>query len=175
MVKVTAVPQNAAATGAGITRFPRVTGPTPLDDGTGINWDPPYPNSGSSATSPAIPTGPELDWRSFDGRRLDDGDRIVLTTTQTNGPFVTIKLTTPSNVTWWKDIEVQDWTGTVRASAWTSDSLHSGSLAVPNDQLAGLSLHFMKAKFLGVHTDVYEIPNMIGTDGYELAFDWQAD
>jgi hypothetical protein len=169
----TTVPDSAVGT----TRFPSVLGPR--DDGTqpngGINWDPPYPNSGSSASGPGIPTGPDLDWRSFNGMTLDDGDQIVLTTTQTNSAYLTITLTTPSNITWWKDIEVQDWSGAVRAAAWTADSLHTGSLAIPNSELTGLSLHFKKAKFLGVHTEVYEVPNLIGTDGYDLRFNWKKD
>jgi hypothetical protein len=161
----------------GVGRLSSVFGPR--DEGTppsgGINWSPPYPNSGSSATGPGVPTGPDLDWRSFDGRTLDDGDQIVLTTTQTGTPYVTITLTTPGNVTWWKDIEVQDWTGAVRAAAWTSDNLHSASLSVPNSELPGLSLHFLKAKFLGVRTEVYNIPNLIGTDGWEMTFNWKKD
>ena len=161
----------------GTSRFPSVLGP--LDEGTppggGINWDPPYPHSGSSASGPGIPTGPVVDWRSFDGRTLDDGDQIVLTTTQTNSAYLTIQLTTPNNITWWKDIEIQDWSGAVRAAAWTSDSLHRASLSIPNSELTGLSLHFKKAKFLGVHTEVYTIPNLISTDGYELAFNWKKD
>jgi hypothetical protein len=159
------------------SRFPSVLGPRA--DGTppngGINWDPPYPQSGSTTTSPGVPTGPDLDWRSFDGRTLDDGDQIVLTTTQTNTAYMTITLTTPHNITWWKDIEVQDWTGAVRAAAWTSDSLHSASLSVPNSELTGLSLHFKKAKFFGVHTEVYSIANLIGVDGYVMTFNWKKD
>ena len=50
------------------------------------------------------------------------------------------------------------------------------SLSIPNSELTGLSrLHFKKAKFLDVHTEVYNIPNLIGTDGYELSFNWEKD
>src|SRR5215469_11652323 len=73
-IKVTNTHEDNARVGT--SRFPSVFGPR--DDGTppngGINWDPPYPQSGSSSTGPGVPTGPELDWRSFDGRTLDDGD-----------------------------------------------------------------------------------------------------
>lgn len=82
---------------------------------------------------------------------------------------------TPRNITWWKDIEVQDWSGAARAAAWTSDLLRSASLAIPNSELTGLSLHFKRAKFLGVHTEVYYVPNLVGTDGYELGFYWKKD
>jgi hypothetical protein len=129
----------------------------------------------STGANRGAPTGPDLDWRSFDGRTLDDGDQIVLATTQLNAAYLSIMLTTPKNITWWKDIEIQDWTGAVRAAAWTSDSLHSASLSIPNSELPGMSLHFKKAKFLGVHTEVYSIPNLIGTDGYEVAFTWRKD
>ena len=54
--------------------------------------------------------------------------------------------------------------------------LHSMSLSIPNSELTGLSrLHFKKAKFLDVHAEVYNIPNLIGTDGYELPFNWEKD
>ena len=106
---------------------------------------------------------------------LEDGDQIVLTTSQRNDPHLTIKLTTPGNIAWWKEIEIQDWTGAVRAAAWTADSLHSASMSIPNTELPGLSLHFKKAKFHGVHTEVYSVPNLIGTDGYKLEFNWKKD
>ena len=58
----------------------------------------------------------------------------------------------------------------MRAAAWTSDSLHNASKKKKKKKKKKKGLHFKKAKFRGVHTEVYNIPNLIGTDGYELAF-----
>jgi hypothetical protein len=169
IVNTTAQVQNDVAT----SRFPSVFGPR--DDGTGINWSPPYPGSGSTAKGPGRLTGPDLNWDSFDGGSLEDGDEIVLTTTQLDVPFVQVVLKTPSNITWWKDIEIQDWTGAVRAAAWTSDQQHSQEMSIPNGELSGLSLHFKKAKFLGIHAEVYNVPSLVGIESYRLEFNWLKD
>lgn len=157
------------------SRFPSVLGPRDATENSGINWNPPYPNSGCSESGPGVPHGPELDWRSFSGMTLEDGDQIVLTTSQRNIPHLTITLRTPGHITWWKGIEIQDWTGAVRAAAWTADLLHGASMSIPNTELPGLSLHLKKAKFQGVHTEVYSVPNLIGTDGYKLEVNWKKD
>lgn len=153
-----------------------VFGPVHAEDWTGgLNWSPPYPNAGSKSSGGGVPLGPDLDWRSFDGRTLDDGDQIVLSTQQTNNSFVTINLITPNNVTWWKDVEVQDWTGAIIAAAWTADGLHNATAAIPNSVISSVQMHFKKAKFLGIHTEVYTIDNMFGTGGYILTFEWRKD
>ncbi|MGN6128361.1 MAG: hypothetical protein ACTHON_17530 [Humibacter sp.] len=153
-----------------------VFGPVHPQDWTGgLNWSPPYPNSGSKSSGGGVPLGPDLDWRSFDGRTLDDGDQIVLSTQQTNNSFVTINLITPSTITWWKDIEIQDWTGAIIAAAWTSDRLHNASAAIPNSVISNAQMHFKKAAFFGIHTEVYTIDNMFGTGGYVLNFEWRKD
>lgn len=157
------------------SRFPSVLGPRGETKNSGISWNPPCPNLGSSASGPGVPHGPELDWRSFNGMTLEDGDQIVLTTSQRNTPYLTMTLTTPGNITWWNDTEIQDWTGAVRAAAWTADSLHSASMSIPNTEHPGLSLHFKKPKFQGVRIEVDSVPNLIGTNGYKLEFNWKKD
>jgi hypothetical protein len=57
-----------------------------------------------------------------DAASSDDGDRITLISVSTDAAYLTIMLTIPHNITWWKGIEVRDRSGTVRAAAWTSDS-----------------------------------------------------
>jgi hypothetical protein len=43
-----------------------------------------------------------------DAASSDDGDRITLISVSTDAAYLTIMLTIPHNITWWKGIEVQD-------------------------------------------------------------------
>lgn len=71
-----------------------------------------------------------------DGTRPDGGsdwDPPYLNSgSPSSGPGVP---TGAENITWWKDIEIQDWTGAVRAAAWTSDSLHNASPALQKGEV----------------------------------------
>jgi hypothetical protein len=155
-------------------------GRTASADGTDPSPTPaePTPGSSSSATGgTSVRPGPDLDWTDLDGRDLSDGDQITMVDSAGTGAHVTMTLLTPGNVTWWKDIEIQDSTGAVIAAAWTQDATHESlPLSVPNAAgLAGLQLVFKKAAFLGVHTPVYQIPSLLGKEGHTLTFTWRKD
>jgi hypothetical protein len=98
-----------------------------------------------SGTAPVVPGGE-------DTIALADGGP------GTPGAF-TVTLVAPPRMTWWKAAELYDRTGTLRGTAFTQDTSRSSSMIVPASQVAGGFLVLKKAKFWGVHTAMYVIPD----------------
>jgi hypothetical protein len=106
------------------------------------------------------------------------GDTIRIDYTQ-NLPNtqIGINLITTSNVTWWKGLEVQNAQGVIVGSDYTQNTNHgpvSTSIDL-NSNYLGLKLVFLKAKFLGIHTPVYCVPDLTYLRGMTVTFTWQAD
>jgi hypothetical protein len=110
---------------------------------------------------------------------LPDGDEIwVHEEGGLPGDRVEIVLTSGPNVRWWKGIEVWDAArDTIIGSLSTQDDDHGPkSMVFRVDQLRDAYLVFLKAKFLGIHTAMYELQERLGTQGGKrLSFLWDRD
>lgn len=116
----------------------------------------------------------EISWGSL-GSVLWDGDVIDYSDDDAHADQVTITLNAGAGITWWKDIEVYDKTGALRAAAWTQDSHTSSSLAVPNEVAQESILVFKKGKFLNAHTAAYLIRDLITKQGHNITLTWIRD
>lgn len=98
-----------------------------------------------SGTAPVVPGGE-------DTIALSDGGP------GTPGAFM-VTLIAPPRMTWWKAAELYDRSGLLRGTAFTQDASRSSSMIVPASQVAGGFLVLKKAKWWGVHTAMYVIPD----------------
>jgi hypothetical protein len=117
----------------------------------------------------------EIQWDYLNGGTLFDGDQIVMEDAGGSADHVTMTLITPSNVTWWKDIEIYDATNALRAAAWTKDGQHQASLSIPNSLADDCVLVFKKAKLFGMHEAAYLIRDVASKAGHTLTFTWRKD
>ena len=116
----------------------------------------------------------DITWNDFPGP-LADGDTIDMSLTNglCNTQFQVI-LTTPSDVTWFKEIMAFD--AEQRAVGWisTQDSWH-GPAAMTLSIETTVSLVFTKAKAFGIHTGMYDVANIPFLAGKVVSFNWTAD
>jgi hypothetical protein len=109
------------------------------------------------------------------------GEDIIRVTD--NGPdaagTTTITLRVPPANTWWKAAEMYDATGMLRADAWVQDTKRISTLIVNPAELPGGFFVLKKAKFAGVHTAMYVIPDEPAASGElslmsgrNLTIDW---
>jgi hypothetical protein len=106
-----------------------------------------------------------------------DGDHIGLRAKQLGDPkLIMFQLTTPTNITWWKQIKFVDANGDTLSQAYTQDGRHaSTTLSYYEGQLEGASLVFSKAKAFGVHTDMFQLCDLKPAAGYLYTFNWDKD
>ena len=116
----------------------------------------------------------QLHW----GFRLSNGDVIKVTSVedgvQNEVEFV---LTTVSGITWAKSIGVVgspvNW-----GEAFTANDNHGPSSlkinAIPV-LLTNAGLEFRKAAFLGIHTGLYKVGDLLRYNGKKVTFEWQWD
>jgi hypothetical protein len=121
----------------------------------------------------AMPTPPpasfSISWSDLDGRRLPDGDEIVLSTHPRGLPGSFVELETSAQVPWWKSVHLVNPLRNVDAQMVRTDGPsqnHVGILtAVPSrgtptpDPVAfrGILLVLHKPKFLGTDTAIYQL------------------
>jgi hypothetical protein len=117
-----------------------------------------------------------LNWNNFGSGRTYDGDDIILTESDLGDPnVIEFTLNQPYN-TWWKGIEVMVGDSVIQSMS-VQDNKHSdGPYRVPASQLRGAGhLRISKAKFLGIHTNMYEVYGLDQKAGKSLVFDWLDD
>lgn len=128
-----------------------------------------------------------ISWTSFSGpcsvvngqqicpfRNLADGDDISMTAS--NGSYLqpwqtVITLAKGPNVTWWKEVRAVRNDGSI-AGAITADT---GSQSMTIDTRTTAALVFSKAKFLGVHTAVYDLRGLSTMGGAYVNLTWLKD
>lgn len=120
-----------------------------------------------------------LGWGSFGGARLPDNDLISVSFGPAKNPNTNITLTlrTGPAVTWWKAIGI--WTpsrGTI-VEAFTQDAKKTATVSLRASDLerSDAFLIFKKAKFLGIHTEVYWLTPTRNLLGHDVTFTWTAD
>lgn len=105
---------------------------------------------------------------------LQDDDMIVLETSHGACPAdrIQIGLRLGDGVTWWKGIQLDDLVIVER-----HDTEIANFSEVPLEVFSSRTLHLWKAKFLGVHTDMYQVTDahqgMSGGNRY--LFVWVVD
>jgi hypothetical protein len=106
-----------------------------------------------------------------------DGDHIGITAKQIGDPrAIYFQLTTPSNITWWKQIKFVNGSGDTLSQDYTQDGKHVTTTVVfYESQLNGASLVFSKAKAFGVHTDMFQLCNLNEAKGNLFIFNWDKD
>ena len=87
---------------------------------------------------------------------------------------VEVVLTTAPNVTWWKEIMAFDKKATALAWIQTQDNAH-GPVAMRLDVTLTDSIVFSKAKFLGIHTAMYQVLDLASRRGKRVIFNWRSD
>jgi hypothetical protein len=126
----------------------------------------------ASASQAGIPC---IGWNQLD--QTPDGDHIGLKARQLGDPkAIMFQLTTPSAITWWKQIKFVDRNGAALAQDFTQDAKHTTTiLTFHASQLDGASMVFSKAKTFGVHTDMYQLCDLKGAEGNLFVFNWDKD
>lgn len=143
--------------------------------GTTVNIDPgtnlvPVPGVSAPRTGLTF-----LSLSSFD-RKLKDGDLVNVVIADRNVPNdrVNIRLRTRAGM-WFKGLEGHSDSGVVKLEAENGGM--SGVFSLSRTDLPNVWIVFVKAKFLGVHTPMYELPGTALTPllGKNVIFDWIAD
>jgi len=110
----------------------------------------------------------------------DPADQIMVTVEQNTvaADSVEFVLRSSSNITWQKEIIIRE-SSSVGQGAWTiftKDNKHEDRNGLYTYQLAGGSLVFRKAKFLGMVTDVKVIQDIsTAQPGSRIIFTWNRD
>ena len=109
----------------------------------------------------------------------DAVDRIEVTVMANAVPPDTVEfqLHTPPEMTWRKEIVIRESPATGRG-AWTiytQDTRHEDQNGLYTNQLAGGSLTFRKAKFLGIMSDVRALDLSSAQGGSRITFKWEKD
>jgi len=119
-----------------------------------------------------------LNWGALNSR-LPDGDLISVAFGQPRNPNdnVTLTLTAGPNVTWWKAVSVWSVSRGTIAEAHTQDARKTDSITVHASDIDKFDafIVFKKAKFLGLHTDVYWLTPARFLLGRGATFTWTAD
>lgn len=116
-----------------------------------------------------------------------DGDHIDLTVTDhalgVAANSIEICLRSSAQVTWWKELKVQDapdfaeYNGAIYSDLSTQDTNHGPACQqVTTAALSHAFLVFSKAKFLGIHTDMFFVRDHLDdVGGARLTFLWNTD
>jgi hypothetical protein len=106
-----------------------------------------------------------------------DGDHIGVSVVKLGDPKqIMFRMTTTSNITWWKQIKFVDGNGDALSQDYTQDNKHGTNTMIYYDaQLNGASLVFSKAKAFGVHTDMFQLCGLTASEGYLYIFNWDKD
>jgi len=88
---------------------------------------------------------------------------------------VKIRLTTPSNITWWKGIKIFA-NGTLKKEIWNQDATSDQSYTMDVNFSDKYELEFMKAKAFGAHTAIKKHSfDLVEFQGKTLTFHWSKD
>jgi hypothetical protein len=123
----------------------------------------------------------DIVWANFPSPGTEDF--IDLTEQPGTPDLLTVTLVTDPTIAGWKDAEVYDSGGKLRASAWTQDQKRTDTMVVPNSALDNGFLVLEKAKLFGVHTSMYVIhddnpvaPKQLRKmGGLHVTLNWRAD
>ena len=144
---------------------------------TRCNWcDEEKPGEGGPVPTNPVNAVKVISPDSLDGRHvLIDGDSIETSVTAIEPGQMQFRLIAAPNVRWWKEIQIFD--GFAKAQDFTQDDRKCTMVLTVNTRdLSGSGvLIFSKAKFLGIHTGMYEIHNLRQFDGRRLDFTWTRD
>lgn len=124
-------------------------------------------------------------WSDF-GDMNNDGDIIDLSETAGTPGVVTVTMTTPPSVTWWKSANIYD-AATQKAVA-EADGFPDGAVTEGDEHrrtvkfrynrpedLRNYFLLLSKAKTLGVHSKMYAVFDLSSKAGKHLTFNWRRD
>jgi hypothetical protein len=116
-----------------------------------------------------------LSWNPEDTIRLNVEDGVC---GAENIEFVLTSATDPEPIRWWKGLRLITTDGLLVGVSETQDNVHTGAtilLDVAN--LADKKLELWKAKFLGVHTGMYDLDLSVlsGFGGKRFTFLWLKD
>jgi hypothetical protein len=140
---------------------------TTIDPGTNLN---PVPGVSIPRTGLTF-----LSLSSFDSK-LKDSDRINVVIADGNAPNdrVNIRLRTRGGM-WFKGLEGHSDSGVVKLEAENGGM--SGVFSLSRADLPNFWIVFVKAKVLGIHTPMYELPGtaLAPLLGKNVIFDWIAD
>ena len=113
---------------------------------------------------------------ALDGRLLPDSDKITTRVERGTPGQVQLRLHAAENVRWWKEIKMFGRSGNAIGQDYTVDDRKSTVvLTFTTADLDGAALVFSKAKFLGIHTGIYEVHNLARLDGQLREFEWIRD
>src|SRR5262245_49544154 len=111
-------------------------------------------------------------------RRLPDGDIVALQVSRaSSNQVVEFVLRTDPGIGWWKEIKVVDRRGRELGRRDLEPGMHRPTtpLIIPVRALDGARVIFSKAKFLGIHTEMYEMHGCSSQAGRRLTFTWRRD
>ena len=138
------------------------------------------PSSASAATGCTYPRlAPYQLPTPFYGR-AQDGDNIgILDMRALHAPQpgrVTIRLEAGPNVTWWKELAIYDCRGNRLAQDYTQNGQHTTVwFSFATSDIAGGSIVLSKAKLFGIHTVIYQMPQLEKADGQSWEVYWGSD
>ncbi|HJY29705.1 MAG TPA: hypothetical protein VJ306_16875 [Pyrinomonadaceae bacterium] len=108
--------------------------------------------------------------------RPEDG--VVFTQTPGQLGQIRVSFSAAPNITWWKGLEVKIRDGDVVAVLETHDASRGPVSIVLNTSerdVSNLHIRLLKAMMFGVHTAVYDLPNLGPKVGKNLSFRWIRD
>ena len=116
-----------------------------------------------------------INWSNFP--ELQDFDKFRVRITSGTPNHLNVTLSTPPNITWWKAIKLVDRnTGRVLNEVSTQDNMHGPvTLSIPGTEFGTAKLVLAKAKIFGIHTEMYEIYELIEKSGNNIDLTWRTD
>ncbi len=114
------------------------------------------------------------------GTIVNDYEDKIWFRSVSNLPYnqVRVYLTVNEHISWWKGLEVKNQYNYVAGSVQTQDANrgpNATTVYTYNLNLGQSSLHFLKAKFLGFHTDMYYLQNLSAYAGRTIYIYWGKD
>jgi hypothetical protein len=146
----------------------------------GSGHDPSRSGSYVVAAGPTVfpvRVGHLLTWQSFAGQLQDDCDEIGVTMTDTAAPDARFRLSLGPAVSAWKEIKLfAPALGELPLAREDSNRDRPDlELMCPAEDLPGATLVLSKAKFLGVHTGIYQMSSLLPVTGKLVTFTWSRD
>ena len=116
-----------------------------------------------------------ISWSDFPS--LSDFDVFDFTDLGGTPGSLTITLTTPTAITWWKALQLfNKASGDFVREVSLQDSNHGPvTLTVSSSELTTTNLVLAKAKMFGRHTGMYEIQELDEKAGRSITLNWKAD
>jgi hypothetical protein len=103
------------------------------------------------------------------------GDLIRVTSSRGLPGELNITLTASSWASWFKQIRVVNSDGTSGPAVETVNQNNYSSMRLAGSAVHGLKLRFAKAGYLGIHADIFQIPDLDPFIGQNLTFSWLRD